>query len=385
VDINVAAGHTWAQDCSTGMSCMSSIPFSGANNDTISAPYYDYGSDTLYVGDTASSMHKFTGIFKDSSAPAEVTTGWPIHVYTAQLSSPVFDSSSGNIFVGSAARLFFIREVGSTKGTCTPMPCLEPTFLLVGSGGSIADSPIVDGSSGMVFAVNGADTSANHGTILQATTDFSSSVSFAIGGTTSGGAIYSGDFDNTYITSSIPTISGHMYVCGKDPANARRPAMYQLSFNPATAVLTGVGTPLTGLATADGIGCSPVTEFYNPNGGGPGVARDWIFFSIGNNANSVSPIVGPCLTTNAGCLISMNVTGNPAWPPANVDSTASLPAHNAGAASGINVDNISTDAQASSIYFSLTANSTGTGPGVPSCNTTAGVGCAVKLTQSGLQ
>lgn len=81
----------------------------------------------------------------------------------------------------------------------------------------------------------------------------------------------------------------------------------------------------------------------------------------------------------------MDVTGNPAWPPATVGSTASLPGRNGGAASGINVDNISTDAQASSIYFSLVANSTGTGPGVPSCNTTAGVGCAVKLTQSGLQ
>jgi hypothetical protein len=39
---------------------------------------------------------------------------------------------------------------------------------------------------------------------------------------------------------------------------------------------------------------------------------------------------------------------------------------------------------APSFYFSLGANSTGAGPGVPSCYTTAGVGCAVKLTQSGL-
>jgi hypothetical protein len=36
------------------------------------------------------------------------------------------------------------------------------------------------------------------------------------------------------------------------------------------------------------------------------------------------------------------------------------------------------------VYFSLGTNSSGTGPGLPSCNTTTGVGCAVKLTQSGL-
>ena len=386
VDITVAAGHTWAQDCTAGNSCMSSIPFSGGFNDTGSSPFYNYSNDTLYVGDDRSRMHKFTGVFNDNSAPTEVTTGWPIPVNALQhLTSPVFDSGSGNIFVGSAGRLFFIREVGSTKGTCTPMPCLDTTNVQVGNGGGISDSPIVDGSTGMVFAVNGTDSSANHGTIVQAPTDLSSSVSFAIGGTVAGGDIDSGAFDNTYLTSSIPNIAGHMYVCGKDPANARRPAIYQLSFAAATAVLTSVGTPLTGLATADGIGCSPVTEFDNPNGGGTGVERDWIFFSFGNNANSVRPMVGPCTTANVGCLVSINVTGSPSWPPVSVGSTASLPAHNAGSASGIVVDNVSTSAQASSIYFSLAANSTGAGPGVPSCNTTAGVGCAVKLTQSGLQ
>ena len=46
------------------------------------------------------------------------------------------------------------------------------------------------------------------------------------------------------------------------------------------------------------------------------------------------------------------------------------------------MDNNSASAQASNIYFSLGTNSTGAGPGVPSCNTTAGVGCAVKFTQS---
>jgi hypothetical protein len=48
------------------------------------------------------------------------------------------------------------------------------------------------------------------------------------------------------------------------------------------------------------------------------------------------------------------------------------------------VDNNSVSPQTSSFYFTLGTNSTGTGPGVPSCNTTAGTGCAVKLTQGAL-
>jgi hypothetical protein len=387
VDITVAHGDTWAQDCLPGNSCMSSITFSGGFNDTGSSPFYDYTTDTLYVGDNSSRLHKFTGVFNDNSAPTEVTTGWPIQVHGANhLTSPVYDTMSGNIYVGdSAGRLSFIREVGSTVGTCAPAPCLDTANVQVGNGGAINDAPIVDGTNGMVIAVNGTEPT-NNGTILQASTDLTSSVvSFPVGGNAGGSNMFSGTFDNAYYNSSKPNIAGHMYVCGKDPANADRPAIYQLSFAPATDVLISVGTPLTGLATADGIVCSPITEFDNPNGGGTGVERDWIFFSFGSAANTVSPIVGPCATANAGCLISINVLGGPAWPPANVGFTASLPPNANGAASGIVVDNVSTAAQASSIYFTLNANSVGTGPGLPSCNTTTGVGCAVKLTQSGLQ
>jgi hypothetical protein len=48
--------------------------------------------------------------------------------------------------------------------------------------------------------------------------------------------------------------------------------------------------------------------------------------------------------------------------------------------SGIIVDNNSTSAQASSLYFSNQGNSTN----AIKCNTTTNVGCAIKVTQSGL-
>jgi hypothetical protein len=239
------------------------------------------------------------------------------------------------------------------------------------------DAPIVDGTTGFVFAINGND-NTNHGTIIQASTDLSTSVvSFSIGGS-GGNGDFSGAFDNTYINSSKPSIAGHMYVCGNSSVN--QPGVYQLSFNASTGALTSVGTPFTGLSTSNAV-CSPVTEFFNSSS-----STDWIFFSIGDQANTANPIPSgsACRMDRHGCLLSINVTGNPTWPPTVASAGVSLPNGIGGSASGIIVDNASTGAQASSIYFSLLNNSLGSGPGLPSCNTTSGVGCAVKLTQSGL-
>jgi len=389
----LSAGQSWAANCPAGNSCLSSIAFNGSFQDTGSSPFYDYNTDVLYVGDDSSRVHKFTGVFKGT--PTEVTTGWPIQVNgTANLSSVVFDGVSGNIFVGDdTGRLSYIREVGSTTGTCpgvTVPPCLSATNLQVGTGGAIIDSPVVDGSTGLVLAFNGADTSSNHGTVLQATTALASPVSFKIGGSGAGSAatntLYAGAFDNTYFSSNKPTIAGHMYVCGKDPANTNEPAIYQLSFTAATGVLSGVGTPLTGLVSAINNACSPVTEVYNPNGGGTGVAKDWIFFSVGNNANTVNPIPtgSTCRANAGGCLMSIDVTGSPTWPPTVVTNARAMPANAAGSTSGIVVDNVADSVsapQASSIYLSYGVNSTASVP----CNGVAGVGCAEKLTQSALQ
>jgi hypothetical protein len=392
VDQDISSAN-WST-CMAGKSCIASIVFSAAA-DTKSSPFYVYGNnvDILYAGDDNGNVHKFTGVF--NGMPAEVTTGgWPMAVNpTAILTSPIFDSISGNIFVGdSTGRLSFIQEVGSTVGgatPCSPLPCLNTVNLAVGTAGAIVDAPIVDGTNQTVFAVNGTDT-LRSGTILQASTALTGAVSLSVGGGLSvGSPIYSGAFDNTYFTSLPNAVAGHMYICGKQPGVGDRPAIYQLNFN-AAGVLQNVGaTRLADLASTDGAACSPVTEFFNPNAAGG--AKDWIFFSIGNFANSVLPIpAGACQTNGAGCVISVDVT-NPAaaWPPTSVTNTAPVPLHNSGSTSGIVVDNQADTSvpggfQASSLYFTLGTNSSGTGPGVPSCNTTFGVGCAIKLTQSGL-
>jgi hypothetical protein len=385
------SGADWST-CMAPNSCIASIPFSGGAADTKSSPFYVYGNnaDVLYVGDDTGNVHKFTGVFNGTPAEVVITGLWPMPVNAgAILTSPIFDSVSGNIFVGdSTGRLSYIREVGSTVGmpACT-LPCLgTPSLHVGGPGGSIDDAPIVDGTNGTVFAINGTDTS-NFGTILQTDTALNAPVTFSLRGLSAGSPIYSGAFDNTYFTGSLGT--GHMYICGKDPLNNDRPAIYQLNFT-MTGVLQDVGvTPLAGMASNDGAACSPVTEFYNPNGGGPGVATDRIFFSIGDFANGGTIPPGGCQTNGAGCVISVDVTDPLAAWPASISNTAPVPRRPAGSTSGIIVDNqADTTAgvfpQASSLYFTLGANSTTTGPGVPSCNTTPGVGCAVKLTQSGL-
>ena len=61
----------------------------GNSLDTHSSPFYDYASDTLYVGNDLGWIHKFNPVF--NGAPAEVTTTWPVQAATAPLSSPVFD------------------------------------------------------------------------------------------------------------------------------------------------------------------------------------------------------------------------------------------------------------------------------------------------------
>ena len=379
-------GTAWTT-CPVGSSCIQNFVFSAGSSDTLSPPFVDYKNDVLYVGDDAGRLHKFTGVFKGT--PAEAGGVWPIFVAAgAAISGPVFDSASGNIYVGdSTGHLDYVLDVGSTVGTCGTgiPPCVGATSVAVGTGGSVVDAPIVDSGTEMVFAVNGTDTT-HHGTLLQASADLITSVvSFNIGGTGAGSALFGGAFDNTYFNSSPGAIAGHMYVCGKDNTKVDNPALYQLSFN-SSGVVTGVGTALTGLAGASGEACSPVTEFFND-----GTAIDWIFFSIGNNANTAGagnpiPAGSPCQTgtaSGAGCIMSINLTALGAWPPAAVTNTAPLPANALGGSSGIVVDNISASPQTSNIYFSLGGNSVGAGPGLPSCNTTAGVGCAIKLTQSG--
>jgi hypothetical protein len=95
-----------------------------------------------------------------------------------------------------------------------------------------------------------------------------------------------------------------------------------------------------------------VTEFYNAN-----LAKDFLFAGVTNN----------CLATTgggtAGCVMSLNITGGA---PAVTAGTIALPA--VGGPTGIIVDNASSNAQLSSVYYATKTGAT-----------------LVKATQAGLQ
>jgi hypothetical protein len=345
--------------CTAGNSCIVNKTFGNAQPDTGSAPFYNYSTDILYVGDDTGVLHKFTPIF--SGTPAEVTTGgWPITVHSATaLSSPVFDGGSGNIYVTDAGgRLSYVREVGSTVGACgsgSP-PCLGSTNITL-TGADLTDGPIVDSSAGTVF-IFGNDTT-NGGTVEQVNTALGSSVTVNVGGTSHPGSpIHSGAFDSAYLSGSFTT--GHIFVCGKNITNGDHPAIHRIGFA-SSGVMNSTSDGNLNLVGGSGEECSPVTEILNG-------ATDRIFFSVADQANQTG-------CGNAGCIMSIDLGG--AWPPAAITHGVAA----SGGTSGIIVDNVSGSAQASSIYFTFLSNSTA---GI-TCNTTQNVGCAVKLTQSALQ
>jgi len=384
--INTAAAPsiatTWTADglpghCPLAGACMISIVLNGAQPDTASSTFYDYARDAIYVGDDNGVLHKIINAFGIAGAtPSEMTTGnWPITVNTGRLlTSPTLDSVSGNIFLGdSGGSLSYVRESFSTAGTCAAgsPPCLGSTTINPAIH-VIADPPIVDSTTGKVFIFFG-----NNGTsaaVIQSDVTLSASVSVSLGSGTAH-HLHSGAFDNTYLTGNGGV--GSLYMCGSSSTSA--PTIQRIGFtnsgrvppspfaNPIGTMNAAVDAATVTVATGSAE-CAPVTELYNANA--PAASRDQIFFGVQTLGSGTN-------CGGAGCVMAVNVTGTPATLTiANSIAEINGP-------SGIIIDNdanTTTYPQASSLYFSNQGNSTA---GVP-CGVATGVGCAVKVTQAGL-
>lgn len=336
----------------------------GSVGDTQSSVFVDYTGDVAYVGSDDGVMHKFSGVFH--GAPAEVVTGgWPLQIISGanhKIAGPVFDSISRNIYYGDDLGIFtYIREVGSTVGVCIGQPippCWgQVTFALGSATHPIIESPIVDSTAQRVYAFVGGDNSAGtHAIALQTDTalSVSSGASAPIG--QSGANIYAGAFDDNYYTNPQ---TGFLYVCGYTAApSVANPVLYRLGFAASGKMNTLKDT--TSLTLADSgtsAPCSPMAELRTASG------KDELFVSVQNG----------CLASGGGtggCIMSFDITSGFPSP-----SSAARP--EAGGTSGIVVDNISAAAQASNIYFTTLSDTT--------CgDSLSGGGCAVKLTQTGL-
>lgn len=381
--------------------CMTTIAFNGGatHTDTISSPFYDFtaGSDTMYVGDSLGYLHQFTGVFNGTPAETVSATApkWPSQAATAPLSSPIYDSTSGYVYVNAAfsttnngGRLHSLCVTSSlcTLGTSVASGIMGPeitsgvatcesTGPTSGDAANLfMDAPIVDSANGVIYEFIGQDGTGNSAMYQFATNYASQScgVHVTLGtGSTTGVPVYAGDLDNLYYSGS----AGHMYVCGNAGGI---PTLYQIPV-PANGMLAAGTTATAGptLATAAAT-CGPVVEIDNPHtGAASNVNKDWIFTSVQALAVTATPISCP---TNTGCIMSFDVTAG-----TTITTSTATTGHTAvaGGASGIVLDNTvgsTTLTGASQIYFTPLATGT--------CSTTGGHGfggCAIQASQSALQ
>ena len=385
--------------------CMTTLDFTAGSGegtpikDTNSAPYYDFtlGSDTLYVGDDKGFVHQFTGVFAGTPAETSGGTGaWPAKAAVTQLSSPVFDSVTGNVFVaasyktsGNGGRLVAVCATSActggtvTIGTVTRSGVLGPASgaNCYGPGGSGTtsnlrlDTPIVDSTAGMVYAFVGNDGNGNSAVIQFATTVSSGQFSGQGGcgteatigtGSTTGVPLFAGSFDNLYFSSSGSSPTGNLYACGNTSGNA---TFYQL---PITAnVMAASGTSVLAISTANTT-CSPVTEAYSDSNN-----TDLMFLSVQNFGDTSASVNCPA---NTGCLMSFPV---PVTLGGQLPTSTKAALSASGGTSGVVIDNTVPPGsppgslQTSQIYFSTLSDQV--------CGTSGTGGCAVQASQAGLK
>ncbi|MGA2170416.1 MAG: hypothetical protein ABSG62_19660 [Terracidiphilus sp.] len=305
---------------------------SGPATDSHSSPFVDYTNNVLYVGDDSGVLHQFKNVFHSSTNNTKPSEAWATSVgSTNQLSSPVYDSGSGRIFVGSTN--YLTADTGGklyaflTTGTLS----VTSVSLTHSTSPGVYDGPLVDSSAELVYVVVGDD-SADDG--YSGVYDFAAN--FTSGGpdghgpggyshqtfgtTTAANIVYNGAFDATYYAN--PGTAGNFWVCATQSSGS--PQLEGVPVGGGGSLSTPVGTPLTsGAAT-----CSPVTEYYN--------SSDYLFMSV--------TALGNVSTCGGSCVYSFTVAGSGT----TATKVAGLSA--TGGTSGIIIDN-SASSPGSNIYY----------------------------------
>jgi hypothetical protein len=272
----------------------------GSNlDDTTSSPFYDYTNDIMWVGSEEGWLHKIRNVFLTGIPAEQNGGGFPAHVSTVTMYSPVYDHVSGNVFVEDVDG--FLYSVNATTGAIIKSGQLD-------FSGQISEGPIVDSSNGKVYVFASSDGSDGVcGLGIPCSAVYQLSTSFAANdtgtkvtaGTSGAGAkpMYTGGFDNAYYSSLDGT--GNLYVCGN---TGLEPTLYQV---PITAgALPVASQSLVKVASTGSVaGCSPVTDVLNP-GDITTPASERLFVGVQDNGLATGCI------GNAGCLQSYPVT---AW------------------------------------------------------------------------
>jgi hypothetical protein len=268
----------------------------GAQTDDItSSIFYDYTSDTAYVGDSLGLLHKYHPFFT-TGVPAEVALPWPVQANPANhtaLTSPVYDHVTHNVFVGDAGGYF-------ERISATGIPTVSAQ---VDHGAGIStDGPILDQTAQKMYVFSSNDNSTNCAggpcaAVLQFSTTFASGTSGTktTVGNSSGtpNFLYAGAFDNSYYNSRNAT--GNLYVCGNTGAN---PTMYQVPISAGTMPVAATSLT-TATTTGSTDSCSTVTDVSNPNAAGG--LEERVYFSPRNHGRATA-------CSAKGCVESFIVT-----------------------------------------------------------------------------
>jgi hypothetical protein len=208
--------------------------------------------------------------------------------------------------------------------------------------------PIVDSTNQTIFLFF-TDSSFN---LTVAQFDTSATLMHQVGVGTIGGNVnvFTGTFDNNYFTNPS---SGFLYFAGALGGHA---SLFQVGFTGKTMNASACGPLVLSTSSFTSVP-TPLTEIFNPT---LSSASDRLFLGIDANCTSLN---------NNGCIESLDISNG--FPSAILNAHALATNGASLGVSGIVIDNVSSSAQASSIYFEsfLVAPS-------PS---------AIKLTQSGLQ
>ena len=298
--------------------CMYSVSL-GAN-DTFSAPFYDYASDdALYVGDDSGKLHKITGLFNGTTITE--TSPWPVTVNSGvKITSAVYDSASGYVFVGDTAAI--LHSVGTGTGTpSTTNGTVHGTSTDLGD--TIQDAPLVDSTAGTVYAFVTTNSGGNNA-VYQFSTGFTSGTGNAAAtgtATGTGGAglyLYDGTFDNVYYQSTTKPPSGNLYMVGGTGFSSGGAILYRIPIINSTFVgTTHSNTSVTvtsGTVTAADVGAQIsgtgipagdyITAFTSPTVTLHAAATS-------SNTGVTFTIMGP--GTAASAATGLNTSHNP-WP-----------------------------------------------------------------------
>lgn len=342
--------------------CVTGFALAGNPDVTNSALYYHYQADEMWVGDDSGVLHKITGAF--NGTPAEAGSPWPVTVSAGRiLSPPVYDSTQGKIYVGTD------REANTTVGgrlhsVDNTTGAVDTSILLAGDVAAthtgstgVAEAVIVDQLAQRLYAFVGTDTSTSCGGVeCHAVYQFNTTQSLAsqaappkqvVGrGQIFTRVMYAGVFDDAYYASTPTSPTGFLYVCGSNGgafATSRNPNLWRIPITNNVMGAAQIGPSLVSGDTSDASGgggtCSPMTDVVN-NG------DNYIFVGVPGAGNKTG--------CTGACIYMFDITSVTAasWPTTN--ATAGLQVVNG--TSGIIVDNTSSAAGASQVYFMWLGN-----------------------------